>query len=191
MGHMRTFQSILMSRHRCTSKVIYGPIIHGQKFYCIVPASGLLKSNFITLISKSIVMGPHVIQAVWPDSAKFCHFGILWFYLCNIWQTLIILWHSFNTNGQTFIALNAKILIKESGHLVTLHPRDNIYLSSFSTSVSRYFKKNGPILASFCKFSSFSHHNSNINWKSIDVVIGDRTRACRMIGADTELWRLP
>ena len=42
------------------------------------------------------------------------------------------------------------------------------------------------ILASFCLFSSFSHHNSNVKWrvKSIDVVLGDRTWGRRMVCAD-------
>ena len=43
---------------------------------------------------------------------------------------------------------------------------------------------NGPIPASLCLFSSFSHHNSIINWKSLEVVIGDRTWGGRMVGAD-------
>ena len=53
-----------------------------------------------------------------------------------------------------------------------------------------YFLKNGPIPASFCLFSLFSHYNFN-NWKSIDGVLGIRTRGRRMVGADetTELWR--
>ena len=48
------------------------------------------------------------------------------------------------------------------------------------------------IPASFCLFLSFSHHNSNINWKSFDVVLGNQTRGLRMGGANgsTELWRL-
>ena len=54
-----------------------------------------------------------------------------------------------------------------------------------------YFFKNGPFSASFCLLSSFSHHNSNINWKSEDVVFGDRTQGRRMVDVDgsTELWR--
>ena len=57
-----------------------------------------------------------------------------------------------------------------------------------------FFLKNGPILAFFCLFSSFSHYNfNNTNWKSIDGVLGFRTRGRMMVGADdtTELWRPP
>ena len=55
------------------------------------------------------------------------------------------------------------------------------------------FLKNGPIPASFCLFSSFSRYNFNTNWKSIDGVLGIRTRGRRMVGADetTELLRPP
>ena len=56
------------------------------------------------------------------------------------------------------------------------------------------FFKNGPIPASFCLFSYFSHYNfNNTNWKSIDGVLGIRTHGHRMLGADksTELWRPP
>ena len=47
---------------------------------------------------------------------------------------------------------------------------------------------------SFCLFSFFSHekYSSNtINEKSVDGVLGTRTRASRMVGADesTEQWR--
>ena len=40
------------------------------------------------------------------------------------------------------------------------------------------------ILASFCLFWSFSHDNLNINWKSVDVVLGAQTRGLRMVGTD-------
>ena len=45
----------------------------------------------------------------------------------------------------------------------------------------------------FRLFSSFSHHNSIINWKNIDGVLRIRTQGRRMVGADktTELWRPP
>ena len=44
--------------------------------------------------------------------------------------------------------------------------------------------KNGPIPASLHLFSSFSNHNSNINLKSIDVMLVDRTWGHRLVGAD-------
>ena len=49
----------------------------------------------------------------------------------------------------------------------------------------------GPTLASFSFISSFSHHNSITNEKSVDGVLVIRTWGCRMVGADetTELWR--
>ena len=55
-----------------------------------------------------------------------------------------------------------------------------------------FFKKNGPIPASFCLFSSFSHYNFKLK-ESVDGVLGIRTRGRRMVGADetTELWRPP
>jgi len=49
---------------------------------------------------------------------------------------------------------------------------------------------NGPILASFCLISSFPHDSIQIQVdKSLDGVLGTRTRGCRMEGADesTEL----
>ena len=52
-----------------------------------------------------------------------------------------------------------------------------------------FVDKNRQIPASFCLFSSFSHHNSNINWKSVDFMLGDRTRGRRMVGC-TVLWWL-
>ena len=48
----------------------------------------------------------------------------------------------------------------------------------------------GPIPASFCLFTSFSHYNfNNTNWKSLDGVLGIWTLGHRMVGADktTEL----
>ena len=53
--------------------------------------------------------------------------------------------------------------------------------------------KNGPIPASFCLFSSFSHYNFNYsNWKSLGGVLGIRTQDCRMVGTDKtkEIWPL-
>ena len=59
-----------------------------------------------------------------------------------------------------------------------------------------YVKKNGPNPVSFCLFSFFSHDKystNTINEKSVDGVLGTRTRGGRMVGADesTELWRHP
>ena len=54
--------------------------------------------------------------------------------------------------------------------------------------------KNWPNSASFCLFSFFSPDkystNTNTNDKSVDVVLGTRTRGGRIVGADesTELW---
>ena len=45
-----------------------------------------------------------------------------------------------------------------------------------------------------CLFPLFFRYNfNNTNWKSIDWVLGIRTRGCRMVGADEtlELWRPP
>ena len=59
------------------------------------------------------------------------------------------------------------------------------------------FLKNGPNPASFLFILFFSHDkystNLTINDKSIDGVLGTRTRGGRMVGADesTELWRHP
>ena len=57
-----------------------------------------------------------------------------------------------------------------------------------------FFKKNGPISASFCfYFRSFLATISIQTEKSIDGVLGIRTWGRRMVGADetTELWRPP
>ena len=53
--------------------------------------------------------------------------------------------------------------------------------------------KNWPNSASFCLFSFFSHYKystNTINDKSVDGVLGTRTRGGRIVGADesTELW---
>ena len=53
---------------------------------------------------------------------------------------------------------------------------------------------NGPIPASFCLFSSSLHDTNQIYMdKSIDGMLGTRTRGGRMEGIDesTELWRHP
>ena len=54
-----------------------------------------------------------------------------------------------------------------------------------------FFKNMGQSRPLFRLFSSFSHHKSITNWKSVDGVLGIRTRDRRMVGADetTELWR--
>ena len=60
-----------------------------------------------------------------------------------------------------------------------------------------FYKKYGPNPASFCLFSSFSQYNdkysTKFDYKSVDGVLGIRTRDRRMVGANesTELWRLP
>ena len=61
---------------------------------------------------------------------------------------------------------------------------DTLY-TFFTTLISSHFKcfKMGQFLPLFCLFSFFNHHNSNIIWKSLDVVHGDRTRGRKMIGA--------
>ena len=50
--------------------------------------------------------------------------------------------------------------------------------------------------AAFCLFSSLSHEKyciQTINDRSVDGVLGTRTRGGRMVGADesTEIWRHP
>ena len=60
--------------------------------------------------------------------------------------------------------------------------------------IPTFFKKNGPNPGSFCLFSSFLHGTNQILIdKSIDGVLGTRTRGGRMEGVDesTELWRHP
>ena len=71
----------------------------------------------------------------------------------------------------------------------TLPPKPRSLLNLF-------FFKNGPNPASFCLFSFFSHDKystNTINDKSIDGVLGTRTRGGRMAGANesTELWQHP
>ena len=46
----------------------------------------------------------------------------------------------------------------------------------------------GPFPASFCLFSSVSHHNSIKNWHSVDVVHGIRTLNCMVVGADRSIY---
>ena len=64
----------------------------------------------------------------------------------------------------------------------------------FGNSNLRICFLNGPIPASFRLFSSFPHDTNQIHIdKSIDGVLGTRTRGGRMEGAgeSTELWRHP
>ena len=86
--------------------------------------------------------------------------------------------------------------------VVSVHANNNIFYCLVKSkpdtlecyiAVRWVFSKNGPMPASFCLFSSFSNHNSNINWKSVDFVLEDRTRDCKLVGTDgsTELWWLP
>ena len=72
------------------------------------------------------------------------------------------------------------------------------YDAVFSVKIKDYvqlFLKNGPNPSSFGLFSFFSHDkysiNLTINDKSIDCLVGTRTRGSRMVGADEsiELWR--
>jgi len=71
--------------------------------------------------------------------------------------------------------------------------RKGVYVS-FSYSNKIILHKMGQFRPLFCLFSSFSHYSfKNTKWKSIDVVIGIRTKGRRMLGADktTELVRPP
>ena len=57
-----------------------------------------------------------------------------------------------------------------------------------TTSAYCYFKC-GPITASFCLFSSFSHYNSNLNWKKNGArcCAWDSNPGHRMVGADSSI----
>ena len=66
-------------------------------------------------------------QAVWPDLAKFHHFGKYLKIFGNIFkvylvlgQVFISLWHNLYSFGKIFITVNGQILKTQSGHLVTL-----------------------------------------------------------------------
>ena len=63
--------------------------------------------------------------------------------------------------------------------------------SFFYLELLHFFKKSGPIPASFCLFSSFSCYNFNTNWKKHRWCAWDLNPGRRMVGADetTELWR--
>ena len=76
-------------------------------------------------------------------------------------------------------------------------PLPYIFIISFNGLSYPLFLKYVPILASFCLFSSFTYSNinhifNNVNWKSIDGVLGIRTQSHMMICAigTTELWPL-
>ena len=82
---------------------------------------------------------------------------------------------------------------KTSENVETIH--DFEFLSDWAIFESSFFKK-GPIPASFCLFSFFSHSNSSDKYtlrieKSLDGVHGTWTRSSRIKSADesTELWR--
>ena len=69
---------------------------------------------------------------------------------------------------------------------------DCIFITDLVLRLIFFFKKNGPIPASFCfYFRSFLVTISIQTEKSIDGVLGIQTRGRRMVGADetTELWR--
>ena len=71
------------------------------------------------------------------------------------------------------------------------------FFNLFNIIQSFFFKKKLAKPGLFCLFSFFSRDkcstNLTINYKSIDGVLGSRTRGCRMVGKDesTELWRRP
>ena len=61
-----------------------------------------------------------------------------------------------------------------------------------TTTLKSIYKNMGQSRTSFCLLLTFSHHNSNINWKSI-VVLANQTQGFRIVGKDrsTELWWPP
>ena len=66
-----------------------------------------------------------------------------------------------------------------------------VVVKTLEAAFNQPFFKNGPIPASFVYFRSFLVTISLQIEKSIDGVLGIRTRGRRMVGADetTELWR--
>ena len=89
----------------------------------------------------------------------------------------------------------------QNGHLqqrkVAVGSLNQSIVDLFFLEQAAVFFLNGPIPASFCLFSFFSHSNSNDKYtiwtikieKSVDGVLGTRTRGGMMEGADesTEL----
>ena len=65
-------------------------------------------------------------------------------------------------------------------------------LGRYLEAIDSFFKWVNPGLF-FVLFLFFSCYNFNTNWKSVDGVLGIRTRGRRMVGADetTELWWPP
>ena len=64
---------------------------------------------------------------VWPDLAKFHHFGKYFKKIGNLFKVYLFLgnvfsslWHNLYAFGQIFIAVNGQILITQSGYLFTL-----------------------------------------------------------------------
>ena len=64
---------------------------------------------------------------VWPDLAKFHHFGKYFKIFCNKFKVYLVLgkcfnslWHNLFAFGQIFIAVNGQMLRTQSGLLVTL-----------------------------------------------------------------------
>ena len=100
--------------------------------------------------------------------------------------------------GPQFVAINSldQIIVSDfHNHAVkvmTLLIKMDASRKLKSWTVQMLFLKNGPNQASFCLFLFFSHgkySKNTLNVKSINGVLGTRTRGGRMVGADecTEL----
>ena len=74
-----------------------------------------------------------------------------------------------------------------------IYPSDNLWplLGLFLIDFYLFlFLQIGPISASFCLFSFFSHSNSNIK-KTVDIVLGIRTPGCNMVSAEDSTELIP
>ena len=81
---------------------------------------------------------------------------------------------------KTYNELNSKQVLLISNWLQS-HLKRNVFLN---------IGQSQPL---FRLLSSFSHHKSITNWKSVDGVLGIQTRGRKMVGTDetTELWQQP
>ena len=107
---------------------------------------------------------PHYPYAVWPDLAKFHHFGnylkilgIIFKVYLVLGKVFISLWHNLYAFGQIFVAVNGQILKTQSGHLVTL----SLYLPGFSSKYA-----NGKVFVTASgqsyKASTLENYNSRV-----------------------------
>ena len=149
--------------------------------------------------------------SVWPDLAKFHHFGKYLKIFGNIFKVYLVLgkvfnslWHNLYAVGQILIAENGQKLRIQFGHLVTLIMFDldlmeRSYLSLESISMKAYsVKLYGSLNCLSCNYSKILNVNFHIRWEcSINKLWPNchtlRTKKFHWIGPGCTAvrWKIP